>query len=60
MSAVQALEAVPDAGLHLGIDGDDLMLEASIAPSAALLSGAARRLTETDVAPTASPAAAPP
>jgi hypothetical protein len=32
MSMVQALKAARAAGIHLGIDGDDLVLEAAAPP----------------------------
>ena len=37
MSAVEALKAARAAGIQLGIDGDDLVLEAASAPPAAVL-----------------------
>lgn len=37
MSAAEALKAARAAGIELGIDGDDLVLEASAPPSAAVL-----------------------
>ena len=38
MSATKALNEARAAGIHVNIDGDDLVLEAPAAPSAALLS----------------------
>ena len=37
MSAAEALKAARAAGIHLGIDSDDLVLEASLPPPAAVL-----------------------
>ena len=37
MSAFQALKAARDAGIRIGIDGDDLTLDADAAPPAAVL-----------------------
>ena len=37
MSAAEALQAAQDAGVEIGIDGDDLVLEASAPPPAAVL-----------------------
>jgi hypothetical protein len=37
MSAVQALKAARDAGVRIGVDGDALTLNASVAPPAAVL-----------------------
>ena len=37
MSAAEALEAAQNAGVEIGIDGDDLVLEASAPPPAAVL-----------------------
>jgi hypothetical protein len=37
MSALQALKAVRDAGIRLGVDGDTLMLDADAAPPPGLL-----------------------
>ena len=42
MSAVEALKAARAAGVHLGIDGDDLVLEAASAPPAAVLDALSR------------------
>ena len=42
MSAVEALKAARAAGVHLGIDGDQLVLEASVPPPAAVHERAAR------------------
>ena len=39
MSAAKALKAARAAGVHLGIDGDDLMLEASMPPPPGVLDG---------------------
>jgi hypothetical protein len=36
MSAEEALKAARAAGVHLGIDGDQLVLEASVPPEAVL------------------------
>jgi hypothetical protein len=46
MSAVQALKAARDIGIHLGIDGDDLVLEASMPPPAAVLEAVSRHKAE--------------
>ena len=37
MSAAEALQAAQNAGVEIGIDGDDLVLEASAPPPAAVL-----------------------
>ena len=46
MSAVEALKAARAAGVHLGIDGDDLVLEAASAPPAAVLDALSRHKAE--------------
>ena len=46
MSAAEALQAASAAGVRIGIDGDDLMLEAEAAPPPALLSILARHKSE--------------
>ena len=46
MSAVGALKAARAAGVHLGIDGDDLVLEAASAPPAAVLDALSRHKAE--------------
>jgi hypothetical protein len=46
MSAVAALKAARAAGVHLGIDGDDLVLEAASAPPAAVLDALSRHKAE--------------
>jgi hypothetical protein len=43
VSAAEALKAARAAGIEIGIDGDDLMLEASAPPSAAVLDLLLRR-----------------
>ena len=46
MSAAEALKAARAAGVHLGIDGDDLVLEASTPPPAAVLDALSRHKAE--------------
>jgi hypothetical protein len=46
MSAVETLKAARAAGVHLGIDGDDLVLEAASAPPAAVLGALSRHKAE--------------
>jgi hypothetical protein len=46
MSAAEALKAARAAGVHLGIDGDDLVLEASTQPPAAVLDALSRHKAE--------------
>jgi hypothetical protein len=46
MSAAEALKAARAAGIHLGIDGDDLVLEASVPPPAAVLDAVSRHKAE--------------
>jgi hypothetical protein len=46
MSAVQALKAARDVGIHIGIDGNDLVLEASMPPPAAVLDALSRHKAE--------------
>jgi hypothetical protein len=46
MSAVVALKAARAAGVHLGIDGDNLVLEAASAPPAAVLDALSRHKAE--------------
>ena len=42
MSAFEALKVARTAGIHVGIDGDDLVLEASAAPPLAVLDALSR------------------
>jgi hypothetical protein len=46
MSAAESLKAARDAGLRLGIDGDALTLEASAAPSPAVIESLSRHKAE--------------
>jgi hypothetical protein len=46
MSVVGALTAARAAGVHLGIDGDDLVLEAASAPPAPVLESLSRHKAE--------------
>jgi hypothetical protein len=46
MSAAEALKAARGAGIQLGIDGDDLVLEASAPPPAAVLDELSRHKAE--------------
>jgi hypothetical protein len=46
MNAAEAIKAARDAGIELGIDGDDLVLEASASPPAAVLDLLSRHKTE--------------
>ena len=46
MSAAEALKAARAAGVHLGIDGDDLVLDASTPPPAAVLDALSRHKAE--------------
>jgi hypothetical protein len=46
MSAVQALRAARDAGVRIGVDGNDLTLDAAAAPPAALLDLLSRHKAE--------------
>ena len=46
MSAVETLKAARAAGVHLGIDGDDLVLEAASAPPTAVLDALSRHKAE--------------
>ena len=46
MSAIETLKAARAAGVHLGIDGDDLVLEAASAPPAAVLGALSRHKAE--------------
>ena len=46
MSAVEALKAARAAGVHLGIDGDGLVLEATSAPPTAVLDALSRHKAE--------------
>ena len=46
MSAAQALRAARDAGVAVGVDGDDLILEASAPPPAAILDLLSRNKAE--------------
>jgi len=46
MSAAEALRAARAAGINLGIDGDDLVLEASMPPPAAVLDAVSRHKAE--------------
>jgi hypothetical protein len=46
MSAAEALKAARAAGVHLGIDGDDLVLEASTPPPAEVLDALSRHKAE--------------
>src|SRR5262245_13394686 len=46
MSAVATLKAARAAGVHLGVDGDDLVLEAASAPPAAVLDALSRHKAE--------------
>jgi len=46
MSAAEALRAARAAGIHLGIDSDDLVLEASLPPPAAVLDALSRHKAE--------------
>ena len=46
VSAVETLKAARAAGVHLGIDGDDLVLEAASAPPAAVLGALSRHKAE--------------
>jgi hypothetical protein len=46
MSAAEALKAARGAGIQLGIDGDDLVLEASAPPPAAVLDALSRHKAE--------------
>ena len=42
MSAVQALKAARAAGVHLGIDGEDLVLQATAPPPIAVVEALSR------------------
>ena len=46
MSAVEALKAARAAGIQLGIDGDDLVLEASVPPPPAVIDLLSRHKAE--------------
>ncbi|SRR6266566_4538334 len=46
MNAVGTLKAARTAGVHLGIDGDDLVLEAASAPPTAVLDALSRHKAE--------------
>jgi hypothetical protein len=46
MSAAQMLKAARDAGVSVGVDGDDLILEASAPPPAAILDSLSRNKAE--------------
>ena len=46
MSAAEALKAARAAGIELGLDGDDLVLEAASAPPAAVLDALSRHKAE--------------
>jgi len=46
MSAAEALQAAQNAGVEIGIDGDDLVLEASAPPPAAILDLLSRHKAE--------------
>ena len=46
MSAAEALQAAQNAGVEIGIDGDDLVLEASAPPPAAVLDLLSRHKAE--------------
>lgn len=46
MSAAEVLKAARAAGIHLGIDGDDLVLEATVPPPAAVLDALSRHKAE--------------
>ena len=46
MSAAEALKAARAAGIQLGVDGDDLVLEASVPPPAAVLDLLSRHKAE--------------
>ena len=46
MSAFQALKAARDAGVRIGIDGDDLTLDADATPPAAVLNLLSRHKAE--------------
>jgi len=46
MSAAEALKGARAAGIHLGIDSDDLALEASLPPPAAVLDALSRHKAE--------------
>ena len=46
MSAVAALKAARAAGVHLGIDGDHLVLKAASAPPTAVLDALSRHKAE--------------
>ena len=46
MSAAEALKAARATGIHLGIDNDDLILEASLPPPAAVLDALSRHKAE--------------
>jgi hypothetical protein len=46
MNATEALKAARAAGIQLGIDGDDLVLEAASAPPAAVLDALSRHKAE--------------
>ena len=46
MSAAEALQAAQNAGVEIGIDGDDLVLEASAPPPAAVLDVLSRHKAE--------------
>jgi hypothetical protein len=46
MSAAEALKAAQAAGVHLGIDGDDLLLEASVPPPTAVINLLSRHKAE--------------
>ena len=46
MSAAQMLKAARDAGVSVGVDGDDLILEASARPPAAILDSLSRNKAE--------------
>jgi hypothetical protein len=46
MSAIETLKAARAAGVHLGIDGDDLVLEAASAPPTAVLDALSRHKAE--------------
>ena len=46
MSASQALRAARAAGIHLEVDGDDLLLEAPAPPPTAVLDALSRRKAE--------------
>jgi hypothetical protein len=46
MSAIEALNAARAAGVHLGIDGEDLVLKAALAPPTAVLDALSRHKAE--------------